>query len=131
MATDPGLALASPFDVDYDGNPRGADGAWDRGAFEFREPRPCDDMGGTCCGPGMSCEGGRYTPSTDCGLRCCLEGACSSATEPSENAEMDGPGETAIDAATDAAPGDPGPDDAGSGENGEGGEGGCGCSVAK
>ena len=30
-----GLALLAPFNVDLDGNTRGADGKWDRGAFDF------------------------------------------------------------------------------------------------
>lgn len=34
-ATDPGISLSAPFDTDIDGNTRGADGAWDTGAFEF------------------------------------------------------------------------------------------------
>jgi hypothetical protein len=33
--TQAGMALASPFDVDWDGNTRGGDGVWDRGAFEY------------------------------------------------------------------------------------------------
>jgi hypothetical protein len=35
MATEPGVSLESPLDVDFDGNPRGQDGGWDRGASEF------------------------------------------------------------------------------------------------
>jgi hypothetical protein len=31
----PGVALAAPYNVDMYGNIRGADGVWDRGAFEF------------------------------------------------------------------------------------------------
>jgi len=31
-----GATLAAPFNVDPNGNQRGADGTWDRGAFEFR-----------------------------------------------------------------------------------------------
>jgi hypothetical protein len=34
-ATGSGLTLPAPFNVDPDGNTRGADGAWDRGAYEF------------------------------------------------------------------------------------------------
>jgi hypothetical protein len=33
--TQPGLTLAAPFDVDPDGVARGADGNWDRGAYEL------------------------------------------------------------------------------------------------
>jgi hypothetical protein len=33
--TSPGTSLASPFNVDRSGLMRGADGVWDRGAFEF------------------------------------------------------------------------------------------------
>jgi hypothetical protein len=33
--TQPGDNLGSPFDIDYDGNQRGADGNWDRGAIEY------------------------------------------------------------------------------------------------
>jgi hypothetical protein len=32
---DKGLALGAPFNMDMDGNVRGADGAWDIGAYEF------------------------------------------------------------------------------------------------
>jgi hypothetical protein len=46
----PGVSLPSPFDVDMKGNRRGADGVWDRGAFEF---------GGT---------GGAATPTAPSGL---------------------------------------------------------------
>ena len=35
VATAAGAALPSPFDVDPDGRLRGADGTWDRGAFEL------------------------------------------------------------------------------------------------
>jgi hypothetical protein len=31
----PGMALDPPYDVDFDGNTRGQDGVWDRGAFEY------------------------------------------------------------------------------------------------
>jgi hypothetical protein len=34
-ATDAGIALAAPYNVDMDAHTRGADGVWDRGAFEF------------------------------------------------------------------------------------------------
>lgn len=43
-ATTAGLTLASPYDKDMFGNTRGADGTWDRGAFEF----------GSVSGPGAS-----------------------------------------------------------------------------
>lgn len=33
--TTPGYPLASPFNVDIEGKTRGADGVWDRGAYEF------------------------------------------------------------------------------------------------
>ena len=33
--TEPGLTMPPPYNVDRLGNPRGADGVWDRGAFEF------------------------------------------------------------------------------------------------
>lgn len=39
-ATAPGLALPQPFDIDMDGVTRGADGTWDKGAFEFNAGRP-------------------------------------------------------------------------------------------
>ena len=35
-ATSAGLTLASPFDMDYDGNTRATDGVWDRGAYEYK-----------------------------------------------------------------------------------------------
>jgi hypothetical protein len=34
-ATEPGAILPAPFDLDPDGNTRGADGNWDRGVFEL------------------------------------------------------------------------------------------------
>jgi hypothetical protein len=34
-ATQAGVSLSAPFNVDMFGNTRGADGVWDRGAFEF------------------------------------------------------------------------------------------------
>ncbi len=34
-ATRPGKSLSPPFNVDPDGNSRGSDGVWDRGAYEF------------------------------------------------------------------------------------------------
>lgn len=34
-ATNAGTTLPSPYNIDLDGNTRGADGVWDRGAFEF------------------------------------------------------------------------------------------------
>jgi hypothetical protein len=34
-ATDAGEVLASPYNLDPDGNTRGADGVWDRGAYEY------------------------------------------------------------------------------------------------
>jgi hypothetical protein len=34
-ATDAGQTLAAPYNIDYNGNPRGQDGVWDRGAYEF------------------------------------------------------------------------------------------------
>jgi hypothetical protein len=33
--TNAGLTLSSPYNIDYDGNTRGANGVWDRGAFQF------------------------------------------------------------------------------------------------
>ncbi len=30
-----GVSLASPYNMDMDGKTRGADGTWDRGAYEF------------------------------------------------------------------------------------------------
>jgi hypothetical protein len=35
VATGGGMALAAPFNIDLNGSVRGADGTWDRGAFEF------------------------------------------------------------------------------------------------
>jgi len=48
-ATTAGKALPSPYNTDMNGNTRGADGVWDRGAFEFtsggRIPSPPSIMG--------------------------------------------------------------------------------------
>ena len=35
LPTDSGIPLDSPFNYDMDGNERGVDSNWDRGAFEF------------------------------------------------------------------------------------------------
>ena len=35
QATAPGATLGAPYDHDPDGKLRGADGTWDRGAFEY------------------------------------------------------------------------------------------------
>jgi hypothetical protein len=42
-ATNPGLTLAAPFNIDMSGNVRGADGTWDRGAYEFGGTPPTPD----------------------------------------------------------------------------------------
>ncbi|MFA5795543.1 MAG: Ig-like domain-containing protein, partial [Candidatus Brocadiia bacterium] len=34
-ATNPGISLSAPYNIDFDGITRGADGVWDRGAYEF------------------------------------------------------------------------------------------------
>ncbi|MCX6746941.1 MAG: hypothetical protein NTU63_02280, partial [Candidatus Pacearchaeota archaeon] len=34
-STSPGIMLGAPYNIDYGGNIRGADGVWDRGAYEF------------------------------------------------------------------------------------------------
>ncbi len=81
---------------------------------------PCADHGGTCCDEGQVCAGGSFTGSSDCGLLCCVGGACEAAPEPmeddaSEPAENDLPDTTAdMDAGGD-------------GEDGGGSDGGCGC----
>ncbi len=42
--TSAGFMLTSPFDTDPPGRPRGADGVWDRGAFEFVRPNPPQNL---------------------------------------------------------------------------------------
>jgi hypothetical protein len=37
-ATHPGIQLTDPYKTDPYGNQRGADGVWDRGAYEYVEP---------------------------------------------------------------------------------------------
>jgi hypothetical protein len=48
QATAAGVALSAPYNLDPDGNVRGADGTWDLGAFEFRAnsnpPSPPTDL---------------------------------------------------------------------------------------
>src|SRR5437899_8360956 len=39
-ATQAGNTLSAPYNTDPDGNTRGADGVWDRGAFEFGASAP-------------------------------------------------------------------------------------------
>ena len=34
-ATNNGISLPSPFNMDMDGKTRGSDGTWDRGAYEY------------------------------------------------------------------------------------------------
>jgi len=68
-ATSAGIALPAPYNIDMLGNTRGADGVWDRGAYEY-----CS--GGNClqappppiCGDGI-CNGGETCSScpSDCG----------------------------------------------------------------
>lgn len=36
-ATEAGIELEPPFNIDFNGNIRGQDGVWDRGAFEYQE----------------------------------------------------------------------------------------------
>jgi hypothetical protein len=35
LHTAPGLTLPAPYNIDYDGNPRGTGGIWDRGAYQL------------------------------------------------------------------------------------------------
>jgi hypothetical protein len=44
-ATNAGYTLSSPYNTDPDGNPRGGDGVWDRGAFEFGGVAPSPPKG--------------------------------------------------------------------------------------
>ena len=48
-ATAAGQTLAAPYNIDYDGNTRGSDGVWDRGAYEFGgstdKPNPPTNLG--------------------------------------------------------------------------------------
>jgi hypothetical protein len=50
-ATNAGQTLAAPYNIDYEGNVRGADGVWDRGAYEFggsvSKPNPPTNLGAT------------------------------------------------------------------------------------
>jgi hypothetical protein len=41
----PGVSLPSPYNMDMDGNTRGADGTWDRGAYEYVSSRPGPPIG--------------------------------------------------------------------------------------
>ena len=49
-ATTAGQTLTAPFNIDYDGNTRGADGVWDRGAYEYggvtAKPNPPTNLTG-------------------------------------------------------------------------------------
>lgn len=52
MGTNAGLTLPPPFNIDYDGNTRGLDGNWDRGAYEFtgtqqKRPNPPTNLTST------------------------------------------------------------------------------------
>ncbi|MDW8309177.1 MAG: right-handed parallel beta-helix repeat-containing protein, partial [Verrucomicrobiales bacterium] len=42
--TAPGTVLPAPVDMDFDGRPRGADGVWDVGAFEFVSAPPTNPV---------------------------------------------------------------------------------------
>jgi hypothetical protein len=39
-ATNAGMNLGSPYNIDMDGNSRGSDGTWDRGAYEYGGSQP-------------------------------------------------------------------------------------------
>ncbi len=53
-ATEPGVSYPSGLDEDADGTIRGADGIWDRGAYEYQQ-------GGAAGGPGVGGAGGGST----------------------------------------------------------------------
>src|SRR4030042_6229461 len=59
------------------GNTRGADGTWDRGAYEYQSgPQPsCSSLGGSCCPSGQTCSGS-FQPSSNCASLCCVGGTC-------------------------------------------------------
>jgi len=50
--TNPGVVLPSPYNIDPDGNIRGVDGVWDRGAYEFTGESTC---GNDICDSGETC----------------------------------------------------------------------------
>jgi len=58
--TNEGTGLSSPYNIDMDGNTRGADGNWDRGTYEFTGVSNC---GNNVCDPGETCT----TCPDDCG----------------------------------------------------------------
>jgi len=65
------LHLPSPYDVDPDGNTRGADGVWDRGAYEYTGAPPvsCYEQDYYCCPTGSTCSSPRS--GTGCSGACC------------------------------------------------------------
>lgn len=111
-ATKPGKTLPAPYDVDPDGRVRGADGTWDRGAFEY-----CADA---------ACATTDAGPSPDAGPNDASAGAGGSSAGGSGAG-----GGAASSGAAGASPGDA---DAGTGaassRSGSGQSGGCGCSAA-
>jgi len=90
--TDTGMSLPSPYNLDIDGNSRGADSVWDRGAFEYtgtsecnsqNDGTPCSDDWNECTDDYCSSEicthpdktGG--TPCSDDGIECTGNEQCS------------------------------------------------------
>jgi len=77
-ATNPGdNALGSPYNIDMDGNIRGSDGVWDRGAYEYGGGPCISDCAGKDCG-NNGCGGSCGTCGFDetCTLGQCITDPC-------------------------------------------------------
>jgi len=75
---DSGTNLGSQYEFDPDGNTRGADGVWDRGAYEFggAPPASCIDQGFYCCPSGSTCSSPRSGSGCGSGTCCATAGEC-------------------------------------------------------
>ena len=68
--TQSGAALPAPFNIDPDGNVRGADGTWDRGAYEYNSgqtggTQPPSPVNGSCSTTLNQCTQGTFSDITD------------------------------------------------------------------
>jgi hypothetical protein len=70
-AINAGIVLNEEFGLDFFGNTRGADGAWDIGAIEYGgqvpQTKTCQNLGGVCC---SACVGFVISGASDC-VTCC------------------------------------------------------------
>ena len=63
--TDPGLSLGTPYNKDKDGNTRGTDGVWDRGAYEYGSSGGPVVINGQCGTAQNTCTAGALSDTAD------------------------------------------------------------------